>query len=295
MKINLESESGWILLADEDYGGYKLKTCDAVTEPYVRKPVDSGEQTGKVKRIRKKKAPVLNALQSAHIEFMNMLGMKFNHVIITALGEGLPHFPVKVEAGTGVSQPDVDSQLKLAENCQMAYLANASCLISTITLSPFETEIPPIDIFNVHYCTSSQWIYPTIGCRKFLIPPNSEFIVSQFDSFKTYLKTLPKYDLIVADPPWPNKSVSRSGSYDEMDVYDLFHFELGKKLTNNGMVAMWVTNKEKYHTFITEKLFPAWGLQAVGEWVWIKVTTEGEVVFDIERYSDLTQRSSQTI
>lgn len=48
------------------------------------------------------------------------------------------------------------------------------------------------------------------------------------------------------------------------------------------MVAVWVTNKPKYHRFVTEKLFPSWGLKHAATWYWLKVTTAGEPVVPLD-------------
>ncbi|KAJ3019756.1 Methyltransferase-like protein 4 [Thoreauomyces humboldtii] len=84
------------------------------------------------------------------------------------------------------------------------------------------------------------------------------------------------------DPPWPNKSVRRAGKYSKIDVYDLYKLPCKRLCAVGGYVAVWVTNKPKYHSFVREKLFPAWGLAHVGEWYWIKVTNAGEWVIDLD-------------
>lgn len=48
------------------------------------------------------------------------------------------------------------------------------------------------------------------------------------------------------------------------------------------IVAIWVTNKPKFRNFIINKLFPSWKLECVSEWVWLKMTTQGECIFPID-------------
>ena len=38
-----------------------------------------------------------------------------------------------------------------------------------------------------------------------------------------------------------------------------------------ALVAVWVTNKRGVAWFVEHRLFPAWGVEMVGEWTWVKV------------------------
>lgn len=55
-------------------------------------------------------------------------------------------------------------------------------------------------------------------------------------------------------------------------------------LKRDGLVAIWITNKAA----ITDLLLAStgtlaqWGLEPIGEWVWLKVTSTGEPILDIE-------------
>lgn len=48
------------------------------------------------------------------------------------------------------------------------------------------------------------------------------------------------------------------------------------------IVAIWVTNKPKFRTFILTKLFTSWGLECVAEWTWLKLTTQAEPIFPLD-------------
>ena len=39
-----------------------------------------------------------------------------------------------------------------------------------------------------------------------------------------------------------------------------------------ALIVVWVTNKRRLASYVQEVLFPAWGVQAVAEWHWIKVS-----------------------
>lgn len=52
--------------------------------------------------------------------------------------------------------------------------------------------------------------YVTINPRRFVLPQNSKFIMSDADGLRAYSKTTDeKFQFIVIDPPWENKSVKR--------------------------------------------------------------------------------------
>lgn len=51
---------------------------------------------------------------------------------------------------------------------------------------------------------------------------------------------------------------------------------------DGGLVGIWITNKPKFRTYVLETLFPSWRVEPVGEWIWLKITTTGEPMFDLE-------------
>ena len=113
--------------------------------------------------------------------------------------------------------------------------------------------------------------------HQFMVPPLSAFLVRSMSTWQTALEqygiappltfsctthsclcdeasTLVEgLDLVVIDPPWPNKSASRSSSYPSIDIYDLFQIDLHSILSKYPsakqlkpcLVAVWVTNKPK--------------------------------------------------
>ena len=46
-------------------------------------------------------------------------------------------------------------------------------------------------------------------------------------------------------------------------------------LSEQGVLAIWLTNKQKYHDFVTEHLLPYWNLELLGHWHWMKVSIFG--------------------
>ncbi|KAK7981622.1 hypothetical protein PG996_009313 [Apiospora saccharicola] len=105
-----------------------------------------------------------------------------------------------------------------------------------------------------------------------------------------FLRDAPKFDLIVLDPPWPSRSVRRKkASYritnDMQEMRDLLSLiPVAAHLKPDGLVAVWVTNKPAVIELVKsqEGMFSLWGLELVGEWVWIKVTDSGEPIVALE-------------
>ncbi|CAO3572493.1 unnamed protein product [Mortierella alpina] len=136
------------------------------------------------------------------------------------------------------------------------------------------------------------------GLPQYLIPPNSGFIASdlgRIGGLKDIASTRGGFDIIVMDPPWQNASVDRMSHYGTMDLYDLFKIPVPDLLRTKrrastedeqqecgGIVAVWVTNRAKVKRVVVEKLFPAWGLELVAHWYWLKVTTKGVPVLSLE-------------
>nr|KAJ3423176.1 hypothetical protein HK105_000991 [Polyrhizophydium stewartii] len=121
-----------------------------------------------------------------------------------------------------------------------------------------------------------------IGGSLFKIPPSSTFLVSDFGFLPTLCKGK-RFSAVLLDPPWPNKSVERSGSYDHMDCWQLKRIPIAKITDAGAIIAVWVTNKQKVHDLVKNRLFPAWGVELAAEWMWLKVSSQGEPVVPLDR------------
>lgn len=104
------------------------------------------------------------------------------------------------------------------------------------------------------------------------------------------VSTAPQFDLILVDPPWPNRSVKRKrGGYSicrshgaTRDLLSLI--PAPARLAPGGVLAVWVTNSHSATELLTAKdgLFAQWGLEQAAEWIWLKVTAHGEPMVDVE-------------
>ena len=113
----------------------------------------------------------------------------------------------------------------------------------------------------------------------FIIPQKSSFVISDIADIQYLVSFNRQYDLIVVDPPWENKSLKRSKRYYWLDHTDMESIPISTLLKPGGIVAVWVTNKQKLIDFVTGDLFRKWNLNLAGVWYWLKVTTNGEYVF----------------
>ncbi|KAF1939374.1 MT-A70-domain-containing protein [Clathrospora elynae] len=134
---------------------------------------------------------------------------------------------------------------------------------------------------------------------RFTIPPRSTLFLSDStasDVFRTSFReltaeyTLPRhFDLVLLDPPWPNRSAKRKSAYEQVGGMPYFKkmllgMDIDSYLEHNALVGVWITNKEalRDHVLGPDGLFETWNVGLIEEWVWIKTTTMGEPMFDID-------------
>lgn len=118
------------------------------------------------------------------------------------------------------------------------------------------------------------------------IPSHSTFLHGDIEHTRTVFNlTAPQFNLVIMDPPWPNRSARRKQSYrlssNTPDIAALLSsIPLTSHLAEDALVGIWVTNKPAIHDLIlgTNGLFDSWELELVEEWVWLKVTTSGEPI-----------------
>ena len=133
----------------------------------------------------------------------------------------------------------------------------------------------------------------------FTVPPLSAFFLSDCehpDSFRTFFRdvtnehSLPRhFDLVLLDPPWPNRSAKRKGAYEQTGGMPymkrmLLKMDVDNYLEHNALVGIWITNKSalRDHVLAPGGLFETWNVGLVEEWIWIKTTSKGEPMFDID-------------
>ncbi|EHK48181.1 hypothetical protein TRIATDRAFT_272036 [Trichoderma atroviride IMI 206040] len=123
-------------------------------------------------------------------------------------------------------------------------------------------------------------------------PPRAEYLHGSIRHLRqTFIDRAPQFRLMVFDPPWPNRSARRkkAGSYNTASNLSeiqklLSSIPVASHLASDGLVAMWITNKSSVLDLVTSSkgLFASWGLELVTQWTWLKITSLGEPLFDIE-------------
>lgn len=138
----------------------------------------------------------------------------------------------------------------------------------------------------------------------FFIPPESSFILGPCSNPRTLhtsvraqaqeLDVPKKFDFILLDPPWPNRSVKRThktahSTYSTAasleDIYQLLMgMDLDVLMADSCLVAVWITNKPAVRDLVLGEngIFDCWGVELVEEWIWLKTTVNGEPVTPID-------------
>ncbi|XP_053484254.1 N(6)-adenine-specific methyltransferase METTL4 isoform X1 [Ictalurus furcatus] len=122
----------------------------------------------------------------------------------------------------------------------------------------------------------------TLMGETYFLPPRSRFLLSDITRLQPLIRSEDKYDLIVLDPPWENKSVKRSSRYSFLPSSQLKQLPVPVLSAAGCVVVIWVTNRPRHLRFVKEELYPHWGVKLLAEWLWVKVTRKGEVVFPLD-------------
>uniref|UniRef100_A0A3B4TYG1 Methyltransferase 4, N6-adenosine n=1 Tax=Seriola dumerili TaxID=41447 RepID=A0A3B4TYG1_SERDU len=124
----------------------------------------------------------------------------------------------------------------------------------------------------------------TLMGEEYVIPPHTAFLLSDFTRIQplVHCEYGTKFDLIVMDPPWENKSVKRSRRYSSLPSSQLKRLPIPQLASTNCLVVTWVTNRPSHLRFVRDELYPHWGIEVVAEWFWVKVTTSGQFVFPLD-------------
>ncbi|XP_011606311.2 methyltransferase-like protein 4 [Takifugu rubripes] len=140
-----------------------------------------------------------------------------------------------------------------------------------------------VDLFSlVTENAKDQGSVVSLMGEEYIIPPNSAFLLSDFTRIRPLVDYGRRFDLIVMDPPWENKSVKRSRRYSFLPSTQLKRLPIPLLACPNCLVVTWVTNRSSHLRFICDELYPHWGVQVVAQWFWVKVTTSGQFVFPLD-------------
>ncbi|KAM6350339.1 N(6)-adenine-specific methyltransferase METTL4 isoform 2-T2 [Podargus strigoides] len=118
--------------------------------------------------------------------------------------------------------------------------------------------------------------------QKYLVPPKSSFLLSDISCLQPLLNYKKKYDVIVIDPPWENKSVKRSNRYSYLSSWQIKQIPVPALAAPNCLVVTWVTNRQKHLRFVKDELYPHWSVKTLAEWQWVKITRAGEFILPLD-------------
>ncbi|NXO38328.1 METL4 protein, partial [Locustella ochotensis] len=173
----------------------------------------------------------------------------------------------------------------LAELCEMAkqFAAVNESDHQAVCVLEEETSSAEQDLLSCVMENSSNYakIIVLMG-QKYLVPPKSSFLLSDISCLQPLLNYKKKYDVIVIDPPWENKSVKRSNRYSHLSSLQIKQIPVPTLAAPNCLVVMWVTNRQKHLRFVKDELYPHWSVKTLAEWHWVKITTAGEFVLPLD-------------
>ncbi|NXN16712.1 METL4 protein, partial [Indicator maculatus] len=129
--------------------------------------------------------------------------------------------------------------------------------------------------------SSSARIVVVMG-QKYLVPPRSSFLLSDVSCLQPLLSCKRRFDVIVMDPPWENKSLKRSKRYSSLAPWQIKQLPVPALAAPSCLVLTWVTNRQRHLRFVRDQLYPHWALQPLAEWHWVKITRAGEFVLPLD-------------
>lgn len=188
-------------------------------------------------------------------------------------------------------------------------------ILSSTSINAFES-ISSLD--GIVKNPSSQTALLKIGCHdvsehapfEYIIPPESQFILCTIPISEPFpqstfpisgLPSTQTFNLILFDPPWPNRSVRRSGHYNThpyelltqrlQDILHIHAFTPAQTPPVNplhpypqsqlSLAGIWITNSEKSRQTAYDSLTST-GFTIVEEWIWIKTTANGDPVSPVD-------------
>jgi N6-adenosine-specific RNA methylase IME4 len=167
-----------------------------------------------------------------------------------------------------------------------------------LVLSTLENRYPSVadlqDLIVANPSTSTVRTY--ISERSFLIPPRATFLLSSIQHGANVIELACNasnglsgaidpglFNLILLDPPWPNRSVRNARAYNTSERQGQLHpyYQtlpiVSRHLSRSGTVGVWITNKRAIRETVLRSLREM-GLDVYEEWIWLKTTSNGEPV-----------------
>lgn len=228
----------------------------------LQRPYPSTEPISLQKRSKFAEVPLQELLLQKHLE-LAMCELKARSEVKWCLGRETRH-----QIETNIKDAKVDGT-KTAD----LYSPPSSQIVGTVQDAGCST------LFLQNYHTTSTRI--SWAGNYFRLPPHSTVLLGPLtETIDIFVKQAPMFNLITIDPPWPNRSARRKAdyqiSYSLSEIKTLLlSIPLAAHCADNSLVAVWVTNKPAIRSLLLS-LFDQWDLSLVEEWVWLKITAQGE-------------------
>lgn len=191
-------------------------------------------------------------------------------------------------ASDTVKEPLPSQECSLAALCEMAKELPLVADEEQERVQPLVAEdgrTSHVDLFSRVTENKADWAaVVTLMGEEYVVPPHTAFLLSDFTRTQPLVHYGRRYDLIVMDPPWENKSVKRSRRYSSLPSSQLKQLPIPQLASPNCLVVTWVTNRPSHLRYVRDELYPHWGVEVVAEWFWVKVTTSAEFVFPLDSH-----------
>lgn len=175
---------------------------------------------------------------------------------------------------------------RLAELCELAKQVplaeeeeDVQSVVQVIDKKVPSIELDPFSLVTENTATCTRIV--TLMGEKYLIPSDTSFLLSDITRVRPLLN-YKKFDVIVIDPPWENKSVKRSNRYSYLSSWQIKQMPVPALAAPGCLVVTWVTNRQKHLRFVKEELYPHWTIEVVAEWYWVKITSSFEFVYPLD-------------
>ncbi|XP_051467689.1 N(6)-adenine-specific methyltransferase METTL4 isoform X2 [Apus apus] len=270
-----------------EVSGTEVQTNSSREEHQDGAKSEAGDCVASARKKRKRKCVYnqgeLDALEY-HSRVRKLIWEGTLHLVQEGLKSGFLH-PATAELSSRKNVVPGHTGCGLAELCEMAKQfpsVNESDHQAVHVLDD-ETSIPEQDVLSCVTENSSNWAKTVVLMgQKYLVPPKSSFLLSDISCLQPLLNYKKKYDVIVIDPPWENKSVKRSNRYSYLSSWQIKQIPVPALAAPNCLVVTWVTNRQKHLRFVKDELYPYWSVKTLAEWHWVKITRGGEFVLPLD-------------
>lgn len=194
-----------------------------------------------------------------------------------------------LDSAAYISELTTQAAVQEALDCLSETYRGPSCL-PRIHLEP-EQDAPEDGKKRGIHCLDEDGP-PEYPSHEVYLPSLSHYFHGTIESQRAaFISKGLSFDLVVLDPPWPNRSARRKKAnyavaQDMTSIRNLLlSIPVKGCLNPDGLVAVWVTNAPRFTDLLTHRdygIFAEWGVEVEAEWTWLKVTTRGEPVVDVD-------------